>query len=110
MNDWGVNLKGKHGVMKAGIFYKPKASIAERTFVLEGGLGCDPTPNTPRKVTGFWLSDKAKDTLSSYDFEYLIINGKNVRPRVTGDPPPEPVMKVEEPEADEPQAKVRRKR
>ena len=109
MNDWGVNLKGKHGVMKAGIFYKPKASIAERTFVLEGGLGCDPTPNTPRKVTGFWLSDKAKDTLSSYDFEYLIINGKNVRPRVTGDPPPDPTPIVEAYEPEE-QKPVRRKR
>ena len=110
MNDFGKSLpRGTRGLYKKAVFFDPKASDKDRVFVMEAGPGMEPTPGS-RKVTGFWESDKVRDTLDSYSFESVMLDGKRVRQLITGDPPPEPVMTVEEPEADAPQAKVRRKR
>ena len=74
MHDFGeINLKGKHIIVKTmGFNFKPKISIKERTFVIEGGPGCDPDPARPRKLTGHWLSDKMKDNINSYDIEKVL--------------------------------------
>jgi hypothetical protein len=113
MNDFGIDLKGKHGVFKEGIFYLPKASAKAREFICEGGSGCDPTVGTGRKLTGKWVSDGARDTINSYDLEYLLIDGAKVKQKVTGDPAPEKPAPMPEPTPetaeDKPQKKVRRK-
>ena len=110
MNDFGKSLpRGTRGLYKKAVFFDPKASDKERVFVMEAGPGMEPTPGS-RKITGHWESDNVKDTLDSYSFESVMLDGKRVRQIITGDPPPEPVMKIEEPTPDEPQAKVRRKR
>lgn len=117
MNDFGINLKGKQGVFKAALFYKgylpgtPKVGTAERTFLCEGGSGCDPTVGTNRKVTGSWVSDGARDTINSYDLEYVLIDGAKLKQTVTGDPVEDKPTPLPEPEPvpDAPQKKVRRK-
>ena len=116
VHDFGnINLKGKQGVFKAALFYKgylpgtSKVGAAERTFLCEGGPGCDPTIGTGRKMTGKWMSDGARDTINSYDLEYMLIDGAKLKQIVTGDPVPDKPTPLPEIAPDAPQKKVRRK-
>jgi hypothetical protein len=110
VNDFNIVLPvGTHGIFKAARFYNTKASEKDRTFVIAGGPGREPTPGS-RKITGHWL-DGMKDTIDSYSLEAVIINGKRIKQIVKGDPLPEPP--APEPVAvddHEPQKPVRRKR
>lgn len=109
MNDFGLSLpRGTRGLYKKAVFFDPKASDKDRVFVMEAGPGMEPTPGS-RKVTGFWESDKVRDTLDSYSFESVMLDGKRVRQLITGDPPPDPTPIVE-PQEPEEQKPVRRKR
>jgi hypothetical protein len=72
MNDFGVSIKGLVGIVKPRSFGLAKADILNRSFKIESGIGCDPTPNTRRTIKGHWLCDKMPDTLNSYDFEWVI--------------------------------------
>ena len=114
MNDYGINLKGITGVFKVKLFYKPKASEKERTFVCEGGSGLNPQVGTSRKITGHWESDGARDTISSYDLESIFVKGEKIKAPITAftgdEPKPEPVVAPKENTEPEPQKKVRRKR
>ena len=67
MNDFGISLKGIHGIVKKGKF-NTGPSERERTFVCESGIGCDPTPNTRRTVKGHWVSRRS----SGHNVELLI--------------------------------------
>ena len=113
MNDFGIDLKaGTHGVFKAAYFYKPHASEKERTFVITGGLGRE-CKSGGRKLTGHWLTDKAKDTIDSYSLEAVIIKGKRIKQVITGDTPPDPtpiIAESDDHQNAEPQKAVRRKR
>lgn len=82
MNDFGMSLKGVQGIVKKNKF-NTGPSEKDRTFVCESGIGCDPTPNTRRTVKGHWLSDKATDTINSYDFEAIIVDGEKVKAPIT---------------------------
>ncbi len=73
MNDFSVNLVQYTGVVKPRSFGLPKnATVKQRSFLCESGIGCDPTPGTRRTVKGRWDSDDMPDTISSYDFEYVV--------------------------------------
>ena len=105
-----MNLTGYTGVVKPRSFSLPKdATVKQRSFLIESGVGTLPDPGTRRVIKGRWLSDNAPDTISSYDFDFVWDkNGKRV------DRLPEPVddtvpVKLAE-EVEKPQAKVRRKR
>jgi hypothetical protein len=109
MHDFGnINLVGYIGVVKPRSFSLPKyATTKQRSFLIESGVGTLPDAGTRRVIKGRWLSDDAPDTISTYDFEYVLDKeGKKV------DRLPEPVddtMPVKL-AGEEPQAKVRRKR
>jgi hypothetical protein len=73
MNDFGVNIKGYVGVVKIGIYHLPKkATVEDRSFNIFSGTGCDPIPGTLRSIRGHWVSDDMPDSISSYDFEYVL--------------------------------------
>ena len=73
MNDFSVNLKGYTGVVKPRSFHLPaKATVKQRSFLCESGIGCDPTPGTRRTIKGRWDNGDMPDTISSYDFEYVV--------------------------------------
>ena len=73
MNDFGVNITGFTGVVKPRSFVLPKnPTTKQRTFRIVSGIGCSPEAGTRRTIKGTWLSDGAPDTISSYDFEYVI--------------------------------------
>lgn len=73
MNDFGVSIHTFVGVVKPRSFgLGPKATLTDRKFKIESGPGCEPTLGTLRKVKGHWLSDMMPDSLSSYDFEYVL--------------------------------------
>jgi hypothetical protein len=114
MNDYSRNLKGIPCIFKSATFYKPKASEKDRTFIPESGPGLDPTPNTRRTIKGYWQADKMRDTVESYSFEAIIVNGEKIKAPITAftgdEPKPEPVVASEENTEPEPQKKVRRKR
>lgn len=78
MNDFGVNLKGKVAIFKRQHFYRPGANRNTRSFLCEGGNGCD--PKAPgRTITGKWIADEQRDTVDSYDFEsYIDDKGKEI--------------------------------
>jgi hypothetical protein len=108
MNDFSVNLVGCIGVVKDHFFGVGKgASEKKRSFNIVSGVGCDPTPGTRRTVKGNWLSDGVPDTLSSYDFLYILdIGGHRI------DRTPEEVSDVEpvQLESEKKPALVRRKK
>lgn len=91
MNDFGIELKGKKLVFQAKSFYKPGASVDERTFIAEGGPGCIASleasfgsymkPYAYRTITGHWQSDSQHDTISSYSVEAYINRAGNIVPR-----------------------------
>jgi hypothetical protein len=73
MNDFRVNLAGYTGIVKDHFFNVGKgASEKKRSFLCESGIGCDPTPGTRRAIKGNWVADGMPDSLSSYDFEYVV--------------------------------------
>lgn len=81
MNDFGINLQGKHAVLRPRTKMLQDMFEKERTFVCEGGSGCIPEIGTNRKITGYWLADFLKDTISSYDLGFVIDDdGKKVVP------------------------------
>jgi hypothetical protein len=99
MNDFKTSIQGCTGVVKARAFHQNILGLEfktkhQRTFVIEDGLGCSPAPGTPRRITGHWLDGK-RDTISSYDFEYVIKNGKEIHqtevPSCEVDIAPEPM-------------------
>ena len=114
MNDYSLNLKGILGIFKSKLFYKPKASEKERTFVCEGGSGLSPQVGTSRKITGHWESDGARDTISSYDLECIFVKGEKIKAPITAftgdEPKPTPVVVLEVELEEVPQKKVRRKK
>lgn len=70
MNDFGVDITGYIGIVKAKHFSLPKdATIKQRAFIIESGPGTSPTVGR-RTIRGHWASDNAPDTVSSYDFEW----------------------------------------
>ena len=103
--------------MKPRSFFLPKnPTITQRSFVIVSGPGTSPESNTRRTVRGTWLSDGAPDTISSYDFQY-VINPKGVKVERLPEPEVEitPVKLATElapglPDKEELKAKVRRKR
>lgn len=73
MNDFGVSILGCTGIVKPRSFgLANKANLKDRSFAIEAGAGCEPTVGTQRKIKGHWLIDNMKDTISSYDFEYVL--------------------------------------
>lgn len=79
MNDFGINISGAFGVVKPRSFSLPKnSSVKDRTFLIESGSGCSPEIGTGRKIKGRWLADNMPDTISSYDFEHVLLDGKKV--------------------------------
>lgn len=92
MHNFGqVNLVGLHGLFKKKTFYKPNATKPSRTFVCDSGPGCEPSTNKDgshdgrgRKISGHWLSDNVKDTISSYDLEAVLVDGKEIEPEENG--------------------------
>lgn len=78
MNDFGVNLTGKQGIYKAAHFCK-NATKEERTFMCESGPGCSPEKGTRRSISGYWVSDKMRDTIDSNELAFYIDdNGKEI--------------------------------
>lgn len=72
LNDYGRDLTGCVGIVKPRSFTLPaKPTIKQLSFKIESGPGCSPEPGK-RTVKGYWLSDNARDTLSSYDFAYAL--------------------------------------
>jgi hypothetical protein len=92
MHDFGkISLVGLHGVFKARQFQQPNADRKTRTFVCESGPGCNASENKDgsfdgrkRTVRGHWLIDNMPDTVNSYDFECVVVDGKDVLPRDAG--------------------------
>jgi hypothetical protein len=113
LNDFGISLpRGTRGLYKRSVFFNPKASDKERIFIMESGPGMEPTPGS-RKITGRWEIDGAPDTLDSYSFSSVMVNGKRFNQLVTGDPVPEPVPVANDTtisDTEEEQKPVRRKR
>ena len=79
MNDFGIDIAGLQGVIKVKLAQKGEESKKARTFLIQDGPGCSPKPGG-RKVTGKWLQGGIVEELNSYDFEYVIKNGKEIRP------------------------------
>ena len=108
MNDFSVNLKGYTGVVKPRSFGLLKNCTAgQRSFKITSGIGCDPTPSTRRTIKGHWVGDGMPDTISSYDFEYVLDpEGKRI------DRAPEEVSDVQpvQLESEKKPALVRRKK
>ena len=82
MNDFKTDITGLTGVVKTGAFHQNVKGLEfktkhQRSFVIESGPGCSPVEKTPRKVTGEWL-DGRRENLSSYDFEFVIKDGKEI--------------------------------
>jgi len=117
MNDYSRNLKGIPCIFKSATFYKPKASEKDRTFIPESGPGLDPTPNTRRTIKGYWQADKMRDTVESYSFEAIIVDGEKIKAPITAfegcEPAPLKITEEDNIPCDAepaPQKKVRRKR
>lgn len=80
MNDFGIDIAGKTGVYKERCFWKPKASVAERTFVCLSGSGCSPEVGTRRRLEVKWKSDGLVENIDSFSIDYLIEKGEEIRP------------------------------
>ena len=80
MNDFGINIAGYTGVVKQRSFELPKnATVRQRSFIIESGPGCSPESGTKRTIRGIWLTDKAGESISSYDLEHVVsLDGKRV--------------------------------
>ena len=82
MNDFKTDITNCEGVVKIKAFHQNVHGLEfktkhQRTFHIENGPGCSAVINTPRKVTGHWADGK-RETLNSYDFEYILKGGKEV--------------------------------
>lgn len=71
MNDFGKNIAGYTGVVKSRFFRVPTTEEG-RKYRIEGGPGCLPDVGTRRTLWGRWAVDNMGDTISSYDFEYVL--------------------------------------
>lgn len=109
MNHFGIDITGKTGVYKSKSFWKPKASVAERTFTCIAGSGCSPLPGTSNKVEVLWKSDGLVENISSSAIEMLLDKGEEIHPL-----PDEPAVEVfnagDVPVKEEPPVRVRRKK
>lgn len=95
MNDFGINLQNKRAVFKKAQFCLADADVAARTFLCEGGPGCEPDGGAfwrgllfgPRTISGQWQSNSQRDTISSYDLEaYISDTGRLIPPKESGEP------------------------
>lgn len=90
MNDFGTDITGYIGFVKAKHFNLPKdATNKQRAFKIEAGPGTQPNPGTRRTVRGRWAEDNMSDTVSSYDFEWCTKPSGEIVDRL-----PEPEMDV----------------
>jgi hypothetical protein len=80
MNDFAIDITDFVGFVKPRSFALPKnATEQQRAFYIASGPGTSPATGTQRKIRGHWVADNMKDTISSYDFEYVRDkNGKKV--------------------------------
>ena len=88
MNNFKTNLTGLIGVVKARIFYKKNAKEAQRTVTVVSGPGTQPDDDIDRSKPYFGhghqiavrLADGSKETISAFDLEYILVDGKKIRP------------------------------
>jgi len=117
MNDFGINIAGLTGVLKPRNFYKKPSTDKERTVVVIQGSGCNPDPAWGRNIE-VRTGPKTHETISSYDLEYVISDGKKIRhievgptdSYVCGAPEPPVSVHPSIPPAPEKPRNVRRKR
>jgi len=76
MNDFLTDIKGCIAVLKPRNYYKPNATEKERTVKVVGGPGCNPDPAYSRRIEV--KSGTLIETISSYDLEYVLVDGKKV--------------------------------
>jgi hypothetical protein len=73
LNDFGIDITGFTGLVRNPPGMRPRTiPEKERWFKLESGSGCKPELGTNRKVKGHWLADNYRDTINSYDLEYVL--------------------------------------
>jgi len=108
MHDFGnFRLEGLVALVRVPKSYKIKVPEKERLFLITGGAGCDPDPAYGRDVTGKWTCDNSSDKRNTFDFEYVIKDGKKIHKQDST--PKEESMPVES-EPSEKKPVVRRKR
>jgi hypothetical protein len=66
----GVDLKGKHVVIKADVLRPDYRDIGNRIFLAKGGFGCSPTARGTA-VFGTFVKDGNDDRMERYDIERL---------------------------------------
>ena len=74
MNDFGIDIMGLKGALKKRSF---NLKDKQRTVTVESGAGCVPDPAYRRRIVVRW-EDGTHDTISSYDLEYVIKDGKKI--------------------------------
>jgi len=74
MNDFLMDIMGMTAVLKSRNFYKKPSTDKQRTVIVTGGPGCSPDPAYGRKIQAKYGTHT--ETISSYDLEYVIVNGK----------------------------------
>jgi hypothetical protein len=82
MNDFGRDIKGLMAVLKPRNYYKKPSTVAERTFKVIGGSGCNPDPAWGRRIE-VKEPDGLIEEISSYDLDYVIDeDGKKIHQAV----------------------------
>ena len=81
MHDFGSKLDLTHlkARFKKATFYLKAASAKARTLTIDEGPGTTAVPNTPRWIWATW-ADGSRETISSYDLEVVIKDGKEIKP------------------------------
>jgi hypothetical protein len=70
MNDFRMDLTGMTAVLKPRNFWRKPSTAKQRTLTVLSGPGCNPDPAWGRNI--ICQCGTARETISSYDLEYVI--------------------------------------